>query len=106
MLIAVARGASAFFLVAEVSLAIASWWCAMRLGEMQCGPEPPQPHTGIQLLLVAPPVLAAIVAISLVRRAFVRRTGAAAVVALVATIAGCGLGAASVLFAALLAMSC
>jgi hypothetical protein len=55
---------------------------------------------------VAPPVIAAIAAVLLVRRAFVRRTGTAATIALVATIVGGGLGAGSVVLAGLLAMSC
>jgi hypothetical protein len=103
---AIARGTSVLFFVAQVLLAAVAWWCAARLGELQCGPEPPDPHTGLQVLLVAPPVLFVVGAVPLVWRAFSRRTGTAAVVALVATMVGCALGAGSVLFAGLAAMSC
>jgi hypothetical protein len=102
----VARAASVVFLAAGFLLNLASAWCAVRIGQMRCGPEPPQPQAGLDLLLLGPPALATVVAFLLVRRAFALRTGAAATAALVAAIVGCGLGAAAVLLATLVALSC
>jgi hypothetical protein len=105
-LVSVARWASLSFLVVALALGLLSGWCAMRISEMRCGPEPPEPHTGLYLILVAPPIVATLLALVLVRRAFNLRTGAAASAALVAAMVGCALGAGSVVFAALVAMSC
>jgi hypothetical protein len=105
-LVSAARWASVTFLVIALGLGLLSGWCAMRISEMRCGPEPPDPHTGLYVTLVAPPIVAVLVALLLVRRAFRLRTGGAASAALVASMVGCGLGAGSVVFATLVAMSC
>ncbi len=101
-----ARWASASFLVVACALDLLLGWCAMRIGEMRCGPEPPAPHTDLYLTLLSPSIIAAVVAFLLVRRAFHRQTGGTAIAALAAAIVGCALGAGSILFAALVAMSC
>ena len=105
-LVSVARWASVTFLVIALGLGLLSGWCALRISEMRCGPEPPEPHTGLYLILVAPPIVATLLALVLVRRAFNLRTGGAASAALIAAMVGCGLGAGSVVFATLVAMSC
>jgi hypothetical protein len=102
----VACYASAAFFAVEVVLSSLSGWCVMRINEMRCGPEPPEPHNELYLLLVVPLVVVSGVALVLVWRAFRLRTGRASAVALITTIVGSGLGVASVVWAALIAMSC
>jgi hypothetical protein len=105
-LVTVARYVSVVFVILGLVLGLASGWCALGISQMRCGPDTPEPHTGLYLLLMGVPALASWVGIVLVRRAFRIRTGAAAMAALIGAIVGCGVAAGAALFGALVAMSC
>jgi hypothetical protein len=94
------------FVILGLVLGLASGWCALGISQMGCGPEPPERHMSLYLLLVGVPAFASLVGIVLVRRAFRIRTGAAAMAALIGAIVGCGMAGGSALFGALAAMSC
>lgn len=105
-LVAVGRWGSVVLAGLEALLALAAVWCASRLGNLRCGPEPPDPHTGFLLLLGGAPLAMLVVTVVLTRRAFVARTGAAAGAAFGAALLGCLVAAGATVFATLLALSC
>lgn len=91
-------------LAVQVLMVSVSAWVLSRLATIRCGPEAvPESHTLIEVAVLGSQVAAIALVAVLLGRA---RTRYGALAALGATLFGCALGAACLVFTALFAMSC
>jgi hypothetical protein len=100
------RSASAILFALQMLILCALGWVLSRMAEMRCGPDPPDPHTGFCVSVLAVPVASALVVCFLLWRARAQRTVSAAGATLAAALLGSASSVAALGFSLLVALGC